>query len=357
MKLQELRNKIDQIDTELLDLLNQRTRLVQEVGSVKKVSGDPVFDPGREQALLLNLEKKNPGPISNSCLRAVFREILSASRAHQKQLCISYLGPGGTFSHQAAIERFGHSDEFLPAPSIPEIFATVSRGEADAGIVPIENSTEGGVSATLDCLLHTDLHICGESYLKIQNALATSSKTEGEPTVIYSHPQPLGQCRQWLFNHYPNVPQVEVSSTSEGARRALDEPGTAAICNAFAANRYDLRLLASSINDVPGNTTRFLIIAPTEAKPSKHDKTSLLFSVNHEKGVLSQILSILASNGLNLLKIESRPAPHKEWEYIFFLDVAGHRQQAPFAKALEKVKKKTLWMKILGSYPEAQGHA
>jgi chorismate mutase/prephenate dehydratase len=356
MTLQQLRSKIDVIDRQLLALLNQRARLVKRVGSVKRVTGHAVFDPDREQALLEALDRRNKGPLDASSLRAIYREILSSSRMMQKQLRVAYLGPEGTYCHQAALERFGSSDLYNPCRTIPEIFATVSREESEVGVVPVENSTEGGVSASLDSLAVTELTICGEVYLKINHVLAGVEKN-GPVEKIYSHPQALAQVRQWLSVHLPQAVQVEVSSTSEGARRAAAEARTAAVISPFAARLYGLDVLHRHISDSAVNTTRFLVVGRHKCQPTRRDKTSLLFAVSHEVGALSQVLAILSQHKLNMQKIESRPSKHKAWEYLFFVDVAGHQDREPFRRALAQIRKKTLWMKILGSYPDTTPHA
>ncbi|NJK93121.1 MAG: prephenate dehydratase [Blastochloris sp.] len=352
MNLLDLRKKIDQIDTEMLALLNARTVLAQEVGKIKKASGQAVFAPEREELLLSQLDRKNKGPISSGTLRAIYREILSASRAMQKSLRIAYLGPEASYCHQAALERFGSSDAYVPARTIPEIFSLIQRNEADACVVPIENSIEGGVNATHDALVTTDLLICGEIYLHVRHMLMVKEGSR-EIRTVYAHPQSFGQCRQWLLKHLPNAELVEVSSNSAGALRVLEEPDAAAIASNFAARHYGLKILHQNIQDVTRNLTRFLILSRTAPSRSRNDKTSLLFTVSHEVGALSHVLEFFSQNKLNLEKIESRPAMQKEWEYLFFVDVKGHSQQANLKRALSQIRRKTLWLKILGSYPQA----
>jgi chorismate mutase / prephenate dehydratase len=352
MNLQDIRKNIDQIDTQILSLLNERTALAQEVGKIKKASGQAVFAPEREELLLAQLEKKNKGPVSNPTLRAIYREILSSSRAMQKRLNISYLGPEASYCHQAALERFGSSDQYLPARTTAEIFSMVQRNEADVCVVPIENSIEGGVNATHDALVSTDLTICGEIYLHVCHMLMA---LPGTRTIkkIYAHPQSLGQCRQWLLKNYPTADLVEVSSNSAGALRAMETEGSAAIASQFAARHYGLKVLHQNIQDVARNLTRFLILSRNAPSKSRNDKTSLLFTVSHEVGALGQVLEFFSQNKLNMEKIESRPAVQKEWEYLFFVDVKGHSQQANLRRALTQIRRKTLWLKILGSYPQA----
>lgn len=351
MKLQKLQARVSKVDAKLVELLNERVKISKEIGSFK---GEKALESTKhEDVLLQHLEKKSR--LSHSAFRSIYSEILSASRAAQNPISIAYMGPEGSYSHQAAFERFGHNAHYVSNRSIPEVFAMVAREEAEACVVPVENSIEGGVNATNDCLVSTNLFIIGESFLKINNVLCVTSQSK---TIqrIYSHPQPLGQCRQWLLAHYPNVEQIEVSSTSEGAKRAQNDPHAAAIVSPWAAKLYKLRIVAKNISDALNNTTRFLVLSDKPAPRVARCKTSLIFAVAHEVGALSAILSIFAAAKLNLQKIESRPAPHKAWEYLFFVDVAGHYQQPSFEKALNQIRKKTLWLKILGSYPE-QSHA
>jgi chorismate mutase/prephenate dehydratase len=356
MDLQNLRKQIDRIDLQILELLNKRSTIGQKIGKIKRELAQPIYDPQREEELLRELEQKNKGPITSGAIRSIYREVFSSSRSLQKSLKVAYMGPEGTYSHQAALMRFGSNDEMKPYRTIAEVFEAVSRGEVDTGIVPIENSTEGGVNATYDCLISTDVLICGESYMRINHVLAASTS---KPNIkrIYSHPQPLGQCRQWLANRYPDATLLEVSSTSVGGKKAKEDPESAAIVNPHAASLHHLHTIATNISDMPNNTTRFLVLNRIPAKPSKRDKTSLLFAVAHQAGALSHVLTIFAKNKLNLQKIESRPAPHKSWEYLFFVDVSGHHTELHLKKALQQIVPKTLWIKILGSYPEEQPYA
>jgi chorismate mutase/prephenate dehydratase len=354
MNLPQLRSKIDQVDEKLLKLLGERASLADEVGRIKAKSGQQVFAPEREEMLLRRLEKMNNGGLlSGDALRAIYREILSACRLRQKQIRVAYFGPTATNCHEAALARFGSSDLYQAYRTIPDVFAAVSREEADAGVVPIENSTEGGVNATHDSLIQTDLLICGEIYLRIAHHLV--SKTASGPIQrIYSHPQAIGQCRNWLLRHYPETEIIESSSTAEGARLAKKEKGAASISSAFAAEHYGLKIRHRNIQDASRNLTRFLILSKHPIPPTGKDKTSLLFSVPHESGALSKVLDLFASRKLSLLKIESRPAPLKAWEYFFFVDVAGHAESPSVKTALQSVQKDTIMMKILGSYPQAK---
>jgi chorismate mutase/prephenate dehydratase len=355
MNLEQIRKKIDAIDRGLLRLLNERAGLSEEVGRVKRASGAAVFAPHREEILLRQLAKHNAGPLDNAALRAIYREILSASRARQKRLTIGYLGPEGTYSHQSALERFGSSDQFVPCRTIPEVFALVACHGADACVVPVANSIEGGVSATLDMLMNTELVICGENYQRIRHVLAAAGAGV-DLKRIYSHPQALGQCRQWLLRHFPHAEQVESTSTGQAARSAAADRHGAAIASAFAAKLSGLKVLHANIQDVARNQTRFLILGRQMPAPSGADKTSLLFSVPHEVGSLNEVLTLFAAHHISLEKIESRPSAHKEWEYLFFVDVKGHCQRPRMKKAFLQIQKKTLWLKILGSYPQAQNY-
>ncbi|MFZ5806554.1 MAG: prephenate dehydratase [Verrucomicrobiota bacterium] len=346
MKPKPQKIKIKKIDDAILRLLAERIHISRLLGaSGGKISSSDIAE---DNAHLLHLLKRKEIP--EAALKNIYREIFSVSRAAQESLTVACLGPEGSYSHQAAMERFGSQARYLFCRSIPEVFAAISREEADTGMAPVENSIEGGVNAALDCLVHTDLVIQGEIHLRIHNLLCASPK-HGTIKRIYSHPQPLGQCRQWLLAHYPNIEQIEVASTSEGARRVQKDEHAAAIVSPLSAQIYKLKILGKNISDAMDNTTRFLILGEYPAKRSVQCKTSLIFAVAHEVGALSAILNIFASHGLNLQKIESRPAPHKAWEYLFFVDVAGHFQDSAFAKALTQIRRKTLWLKILGSYP------
>lgn len=355
VKLQDIRKQIDELDSQLLDLLNHRVRLAEEVWKIKKTNGTSVFAPDREEALLRRLSRANEGPLTGEAMQSIFREILSASRQQQKQLVVGYLGPEGTHCHQAALKRFGSCDDLSACLTIPEIFQRVERGELDCGVVPIENSIEGGVNAAHDALIDHSLHICGEIFLKISHVLAAREE-EGTIETVFSHPQALGQCRDFLSQKLPGTQQVEVSSTAEGARRAASEPGSAALCSSFSAKRYGLFVRENHVQNSQQNLTRFLIIGKQFPAATGKDKTSIIFSVNHEVGALSSILNIFAENDINLHNIESRPVVKKPWEYLFFVDVAGHSHQTKLGKALEEIQKHTLLLRILGSYPQADPH-
>jgi chorismate mutase/prephenate dehydratase len=352
VKLQDIRKKIDEIDSKILKLLNQRVRLAEEVWKIKQKNGASVFAPDREEGLLRRLSRDNEGPLTQEAVQGIFREILSASRQRQKTLHVGYLGPEGTHCHQAALKRFGSCDVLIPCGTIQEIFQRIERGDVDTGVVPIENSIEGGVNAAHDALVDSEVHICGEIYLRIRHVLAARDE-DGPIEQVYSHAQALGQCRNFLAQKIPGAKLVEVASTAEGARMAAAQERAAAICSEFSSQINGLTIRDKHVQDAERNQTRFLIIGREVPAATGKDKTSLIFSVNHEVGALSKILNIFAESEINLHNIESRPVVKKPWEYLFFVDVAGHCHQNKLGKALELIQKHTLLLRILGSYPQA----
>ena len=352
MTLGEIRSRIDAIDSQLLDLLNQRADLVHEVGLLKKRDGGPIYAPEREEQLLRSLIERNKGRLPATAVRAIYREIMSASFALEKGLTIAYLGPIATYSHQAAREKFGASVEYSAQSSIAEVFNVVARGQADYGVVPIENSTEGAVSYTLDQFVDSDLRVCAQFSLKIENNLMAKIPRE-EIKVVYTHPQVIGQCRQWLRHNLPHVDLIEVSSTTRAAELASKEPNAAAIAGRMAAEVYGLEILDTSIQDSANNTTRFLVISPNGCPPTGAEKTSLMFSVQDKPGALFSALAPFKDLRINMSKIESRPSKRKAWEYFFFVDIDGHADDAPLVKALDELQKHCSFVKILGSYPKS----
>jgi chorismate mutase / prephenate dehydratase len=354
MNLSDIRARIDALDSQLLELLNQRADLVHEVGEVKKRDKVSIYAPEREEKLLRSLTKLNEkinGRLPSTAVRAIYREIMSASYALEKGLTIAYLGPVATWSHQAAREKFGASVEFAPQSSIAEVFNVVARGKADYGVVPIENSTEGAVNYTLDQFMDSELRVCAQFSLKIENNLI-SRFTRDEIKAVYTHPQVIGQCRQWLRHNLPNVDLIEVSSTTRAAELASKEPNSAAIAGSMAAEVYGLNILDTSIQDSPNNTTRFLVIGPNSCPPTGDDKTSLMFSVQDKPGALFSVLEPFKELRINMSKIESRPSKRKAWEYFFFVDVEGHAEDPALVKALGELQKHCSFVKILGSYPK-----
>ena len=355
MTLGEIRSRIDAIDSKLLELLNQRADHVHEVGLLKKRDNVSIYAPEREEALLrslIDLNERNKGRLPSTAIRAIYREIMSASFALEKGLTIAYLGPEATWSHQAAREKFGASVNYAAQSSIAEVFNVVARGKADYGVVPIENSTEGAVNYTLDQFMDSELRVCAQFSLKIENNLIAKIPRD-QIRVVYTHPQVIGQCRQWLRHNLPEVELIEVSSTTRAAELASKEPNSAAIAGTMAAEVYGLAILEASIQDSPNNTTRFLIIGPNSCPPTGDDKTSLMFSVQDKPGSLFSALAPFKELRINMSKIESRPSKRKAWEYFFFVDIDGHAEDPPLVKALEELQKHCSFVKILGSYPKS----
>ncbi len=346
------RVKIDQIDEKILKLLSQRGKEVESIGRIKQSKGADYHVPEREAVLLGRLKKHNAGPYSNQAIEAIFREILSASLALEAPLHVAYLGPEATFTHLSAIKRFGISAKFLPQSTLRMVFEEVGNHRVDYGIVPIENSTEGVVSHTLDLFMEFTLQICGEIQMEISHNLLSRSKQLKDIKKVYSHSHALGQCRQWLEKNLPNVPLKAVSSTAKAAEIAQKEKGAAAIASTYAANIYSLTILRKHIEDQPNNFTRFLVIGHKTPAPTGTDKTSVMFSIKDEPGVLFHLLKPFADAGLNLTKIESRPLKKKTWEYVFFIDVDGHANDKKVAAALAKVEKVCSIAQVLGFYPK-----
>ncbi len=353
MSLNEVRKKIDTVDAQLLELLNQRADLVHEVGEIKRQNGGAIFAPDREEALLSSLTARNAergGRLPASAIRAIYREIISASYALEKGLAIAYLGPAGTYTHEAARLKFGASVGYESQGSISGVFDAVARGKADFGVVPIENSTEGVVTHTLDEFMDSELKICAQVLLKIEHNLIGRGPRE-EIRRIYSHPQSLGQCRQWLRSHFPSVELVEAASNTRAVQQAVEDPGSAAIAGRMAAELYGMTILEASIQDCANNTTRFLVIGPQSCPPTGRDKTSLMFAVRDESGALVAALQPFNRLGISMSKIESRPSKKKAWEYFFFVDLEGHAEEPRLAEALAELEKCAMRVKILGSYP------
>ena len=357
-ELGSIRERIDDIDLRIHDLLNERARWAQQVGLSKRTEGLSTADfykPEREAQVLRRVMERNKGPLRNEEVVRLFREIMSACLAQQEPLKIGFLGPEGTFSQQAVLKHFGHSVRALPLPAISEVFEEVQAGHADFGVVPIENSTEGTVNHTLDMFLHSPLKICGEIELRVRQHLMGRMHGMENIARVCSHPQSLAQCRQWLDEHLPNVERVPVSSNAEAARRARDEDGTAAIAGQAAAEVYGLNVIVPEIEDTPDNTTRFLVIGRKLFSASGQDKTTLLVSAGNTQspGALHRLLGPLAEHGITMTRIESRPSRRRKWDYVFFIDVAGHAEQPPLKTALDELKQATSLFRVLGSYPAA----
>lgn len=349
--LGSLRDQIDALDAELLRLLNERAKLAQAVGHIKD---GQIYRAEREAQVLRRLCAENPGPLKPENIEHLFREIMSACRDLEQHLRIAYLGPEGTFSQAAAYKHFGHAVGNVPCGTIDEAFRTVETGRADYAVVPVENSTEGTVSRTLDLIVGSSLKICGEVLLPVhQNLLRKTTGKEGIARV-YGHAQSLAQCRHWLNQHLPNVECVDVVSNAEGARMAAEDPSAAAIAGEIAAETYGLNVVVPRIEDEPNNTTRFLVLSDHDALPSGRDKTSLAMSAANAPGAVVRLLQPLADAGVSMTKFESRPVKGANWEYLFFVDIEGHRDDPAVAAALKEVTARAAMVKVLGSYPAAR---
>lgn len=351
-RLLDLRAKIDALDTEILKLLNQRATYAQEVGKIKQGS---MYRADREAQVLRRIKDMNPGPLPAESAAQLFREIMSACLSLEEPLTVSYLGPTGTFSEAAAIKQFGHAARTHACGSIDEVFRCAESGSCNFCVVPVENSTEGAVSRTLDLLTQTPLHICGEVVLRIHHLLL--SKTENFPLSsvkrVYSHSQSLAQCHEWLNLNLPGVERVPAASNAEAARIASTEDGAVAIAGNMAEERYNLFALARNIEDESNNTTRFLVLGAHNPDRSGKDKTSLIMSAKNIPGAVHDLLSPFARHGVSMTKFESRPSKTELWEYVFFVDIDGHVQDDVVAKAIKELKEKAAFLKILGSYPVA----
>jgi chorismate mutase/prephenate dehydratase len=350
----ELRQEIDAIDDRLMAFLNQRAAFVVEVGKLKAGEKRDFHVPSREREIYERLISHNPGPFPNEGLRSVFREIISASLALEAPMKVAFFGPKATFTHQAAQQQFGLSAELVPQKSIPAVFEEVEKGRALYGVVPVENSTEGMVSHTLDMFMESELKINAEVMLEIHHYLLSRTGRMDDIRKVYSHPQPIAQCRDWLADNLANVPLVDVASTAVAAQIVNEDYTAAAIASELAATMYDLKVVRERIEDQVNNFTRFLVIGKKLADQSGDDKTSLMFSVKDEVGILYRMLEPFSKRGINLSKIESRPLKKKAWEYIFFLDLVGHISDPEVAAAVQELKGCCQFVKILGSYPKAK---
>jgi chorismate mutase / prephenate dehydratase len=355
--LEDVRGRIDAVDAKIHELISERARLAQQVGISKAKDGRTVdfYRPEREAQVLRAARARNAGPLRDAEVLRLFREIMSACLAQQEPLKVAFLGPEGTFTQTAVLAHFGHSVRALPLASIDEVFHEVEAANADFGVVPIENSTEGTVNHTLDRFLSSPLKICGEVELRVRQHLMGHMSQLSKIQRVCSHPQSLAQCREWLDEHLPGIEQVAVSSNAEGARRARDERGSAAIAGETAAEVYGLRVLAAEIEDRADNTTRFLVLGRKLFAPSGEDRTTLLVSVGHTDapGALYRLLEPLARHNVSLTRIESRPSRRRKWDYVFFMDLEGHAEEPHVARALAALKKRASLFRVLGSYPRA----
>lgn len=349
--LKPLRDQIDAIDAQILDLISRRGKIAQQVGHVKAKTDAPVFRPEREAQVLRGVAERNPGPLANGDVQTIFREIMSACRALEKRTTVAYLGPAGTYSEQAALQQFGHAIEAMPCVSIDEVFRAAEAGTADFGVVPIENSTEGAINRTLDLLLQTPLIISGELSIPVHHSLMTKTGTMAGITQICAHSQALAQCQSWLNQHFPNIERQAVASNGEAAKMAADDPSVAAVASEQAGQKYNLQVVHAHIQDDPHNRTRFAVIGRLQTVPSGNDQTSLVLAVKNQAGAVYRMLEPLAKHGVSMTRFESRPARTGSWEYNFFIDIEGHAQDEKVAKALAELREHASYYKLLGSYP------
>lgn len=351
VKLRKIRSEIDRIDKRLVGLINRRTRLALAIGREKRKRGVEVFAPDREREVYENIARENQGPLSTAAMESIYREIMSATLFLQHPLKIAYFGPPATFTHMAAIKKFGRQVNYLPVKNISDVFMEVETGRVNYGVVPIENSTEGVVTHTLDMFIESNLKICSEVLLEIShNLLARVALSKIKK--VYSNPQALAQCRYWLKTNLPQVEVMEVSSTARAAELAGSSRNAGAIASLLAASIYRLKIISRHIEDMRGNVTRFLVIGPTPSRPTGQDRTSVMFSISDRVGALYSMLSPFKKYGINLTKIESRPSRLKPWDYFFFIDLEGHYQDKKVKSALAELEDHCHSLKILGSYPK-----
>ncbi|CDS07122.1 hypothetical protein LRAMOSA09645 [Lichtheimia ramosa] len=355
--LSSLRKRIDDLDNTLVELLNERAQVSLNIGAAKRKATDSdtkelhVYMPGREKEVYAKLERLNQGPLAHDSLHAIFREIMSASIALQKDVSIAYLGPPGTFSHQAAYKRLGDSVAYMPVKQIADVFDAVEKKKATYGLVPFENSTFGTVVESMDCFIKTSVHVRAEIYLTVHQCLLSNSSLD-KITKVYSHPQGLGQTQQWLSTHLPNAKRIPVKSTAEAAEQAAAEQGAAAVCSEICASLYGLDVLAQDIEDNAANTTRFLLIGTSSDNATNDDHTLIHFTVDHRQpGALCDGLKVFKDHGLNLFKIDSRPSGQRPWHYVFMVECSGHHQNQPVQDALKELEKYCLDVVVLGSFP------
>ena len=362
MKIPELRKAIDRLDARIVHLLNERTRLVLQIGAIKVKAGEAIYVPHREQLVLDRVCKLNQGPMTGDSLRAIYREVMSSALSLQKTMTIAYLGPEATFTHQAAIQKFGASLRYTAQRTIPDVFSELSKNRADYGVVPVENSTEGVVTHTLDMFVESDLKIVAQIILPIRYCLAGGAAAR-DVQRLYVHPQALAQCRVWVQRNLPRAEILETSSNARSAELAAHPPGpgtlaarrarTSAITGVLAAEKYGLKIIEHNLQDFTGNATRFLVLGRQCSPPSGHDRTSLMLSIAHEVGALHNALAPFRRHRLNMTKIESRPSKRKAWEYFFFVDCDGHMDDRRVAKAIAGLKDVCNFVKVLGSYPNS----
>jgi len=350
--LESLRGRIDRIDDQLLELINERVRTAIEIGAGKASRGETVYRPEREAEIFSRLLDRNQGPVSDEGVRSIFTEIVSCARSAEGPIRVAALGPRGTFSEQAAHKVFGRQIALVEAGSIKEVFRLTEVGDAQFGVVPVENSSEGGVNATLDLLVDTPLQVCNEVELRVKHCLLSAAHQDA-PREVAGHEQALAQCRNWLLSHYPDATLVPKASTAQAAQAAAENPGIMAVASAEAASVYELEIIASDIADVPGNTTRFQVLAKSSPPRTGIDKTSLVAASSDDSGSLLQLLQPLAEAGISMTRIESRPTRSGLWKYFFFIDLEGHVDDPKVRQALADIDEASSSLRILGSYPRA----
>jgi chorismate mutase/prephenate dehydratase len=353
MNISDHRKAIDKLDAQIVKLLNERTRHVLEIGQMKLKAGEEIYAPHRELAVLQRICRQNSGPITAESLRAIYREIMSSALSLEKSMTIAFLGPEATFTHQAAVRRFGSSLRYSAQKTIADVFAEVSRNRADYGVVPVENSTEGVVTHTLDMFVDSELKIVAQIVMRIQQCLVGNCR-RSQIKRLFSHPQALAQCRGWVQNNLPDVEVIETSSTTRAAEHAAGTKNAAAIASSLAAERCHLRVLEADIQDNSENVTRFLVLGRQIGPPTGRDRTSLMLSIADEVGALHRALSAFRRFRLNMTKIESRPNKRKAWEYYFFVDCDGHMEDRRVGKAIELLNEHCNLVKVLGSYPNSE---
>jgi chorismate mutase/prephenate dehydratase len=351
--LKALRDQIDAMDDRIVALLNERAGFVQEIGKIKKDRNAHFHTPAREADIYDRLTKNNPGPFPNQALKHVFREIMGGSLSLETTIRVAYLGPAATFTHQACLQRFGGSVLTIPAFSIKDVFDQVERGKADFGIVPVENAIEGMVNQSLDLFVDSPLLIYAEVLQKISHCLMSKTGEKELIQQIYSHPQAIAQCSRFLESHFPGMPVTEFASTALAAQKGATNPSSAVIASELASEVYGLTLIEKQIEDYPNNVTRFLVIAQKPSEKTKRDKTSMILSIKDTPGALYEILKPFSEQGINLMKIESRPSKKVHWEYLFYVDMEGHQDSAPCRDVINQIKTEAVFVKILGSYPIA----
>jgi len=352
MSLEEFRKKIDELDHQLVKLLNERARVVVDIGKLKTRTDKPVYSPDREKEVFARIAEANEGPLPNRCLVAIWRELMSGSFVLERPLRIGYLGPAGSFSHTASMLKFGQSVEYEPLADITSIFDEVSKGHCDLGLAPVENTMGGGVIETLDALIDSNVKVCAEVLMAIHHSLLGNCSLE-EIEKIYSKPEVFVQCRNWLSATFKEAQTIPVASTAKAAQMAADEPRAAAIGSNVAAELYGLRIICENIEDIANNITRFLVISREDARPTGEDKTAILFSTAHKAGALADVLDVFKRYNINMTNIESRPSKKRQWEYYFFVDFLGHRTDKNVRDGMEEARKHCLQLSILGSFPRA----